>query len=490
MNKPIPTSELAKTITTVWSKGKYKSPLDLRAHVWACKEAGDDAGAEAFLKAAGNAWWVPLYRTPDEATGRAILADDIRKHPRPDAVEVERYLDVARRVPSLRHEALARVDEVTPDMMNAFGSYPVGSLAEVDPARAIAVLETFAAKLRDAERKEALATVWSADPGRVRDLVKKLEIQGWDLAALAAGVDTDAATWVELVESSNDPRRDWSLEKIAQSLAERTDDPTAKDKALELYEACEKVVDGHISLLIDLGRMDEAKALLAKRDAEDPRVEAGLRLEQRLQLGTIDLEEARLRAGHAQVDGIPLHPEHPRKRDQVLFGLLLLVRILMRQEPRNAKAINSLLDECDALVAQGSENPRGAKLWAGYVVEVAAARMALLRDEDDHGVRATELIALAKAQMKTVPASDREFVVRQAIHYAVAADPLTGHKLVKALPPAQRPKYALQVMNAFVSKDPAGAALALTDLCAVSADGTQMITARRGALEILTVMHA
>ena len=83
--------------------------------------------------------------------------------------------------------------------------------------------------------------------------------------------------------------------------------------------------------------------------AEDPRVEAGLRLEQRLQLGTIDLEEARLRAGHAQVDGIPLHPEHPRKRDQVLFGLLLLVRILMRQEPRNAKAINSLLDECDAL---------------------------------------------------------------------------------------------------------------------------------------------
>ena len=37
----------------------------------------------------------------------------------------------------------------------------------------------------------------------------------------------------------------------------------------------------------------------------------------------------------------------------------------------------------DALVAQGSENPRGAKLWAGYVVEVAAARMALLRDEDD-----------------------------------------------------------------------------------------------------------
>ncbi|MBW2461779.1 MAG: hypothetical protein JRH11_09035, partial [Deltaproteobacteria bacterium] len=147
MSKINPT-DIAVALKKAWTKSCGERPLDTRDHVLACSDEGNEKAAGAFLDAAGDAWWVPLFRERSEAAGQAVLETPIQEES-----DLEHYLEVAALVPSLRDAALDRFEQAATSWVEALpqGHYTqgmhIGRFAELAPGRARSFVARFPALL-------------------------------------------------------------------------------------------------------------------------------------------------------------------------------------------------------------------------------------------------------------------------------------------------------------------------------------------------------
>jgi hypothetical protein len=493
-NKAITRTDVAGSLAKAWAKTKLSSVPDVRSHALLCRAHGDEAAARAFIDLGGDAWWVDLYRDPSPATAAVILSDgDL------DGEDLGRLLDVARLVPAAREQALDRFVELAIQRIADRGAenaeIPYGWLAREDLARARALVDANPGLLeydgglyRHVRRGATsyVATLIAADYAAAFALAPKLEkdvLQ--ELPSDLYALDLTAAQWIELTRMATTAQDrygvDWLLRQVAYGFSNSTR-ANANELMLALYEACEEPPVALLDLLIELGRLDEARALLPKLVDPDPNPNASFLTRQRFILGFDDAEETIGRMSLGTIAGVPAHKGVKFSRGMQLSGLLEASELFVKQGAVDAATMADLEKRRAALVKKGPESQYDRGKWDDFVVQDLALRLRGMAPGAAYETAAKALVAAIKA----APSKRRWAVAAAGVRECAGFDPVLAFKAAKQSPPTYRHSSALTVMHAFLPDDPGGALLALCDLCPKQPSRPSQLV--DGTLEILEAL--
>lgn len=461
-NPPLDILDMARALGE--SFAKESRVFDARTHVVACRAAGNEEAAQAFVQAAGKAWWTPLYAEPTEETGRAILAKRGQFRP------FIQYLEVAWQVPSLRAEAVERfVSEVdaSDKHMATDGPECLGALALLDAEAAMGLAERFPDARhrsfdydgdhgrRDIGATTLLAFLYEHDFAKALDMASSNDnsIPLYGSLRPEYGAMLTLEQYLELARTCavNDPSQ-----LVEQFAAIVSTWPEGGELASSLYASMERPCAAHASLLARMGRLEEAKAKLEEVKGN---AQSWGDWERSLEVGAIDLAEAKQRAGYGTFDGTP--PETPLQPYSTLRGLLALSLFLDQRNPDDP-ALVDLATERQTYVDAGPERDR-ERFPSDLLHALLCAKQAEHGKPRDALLKPT--VKDAKTHMKASSPLERANDLEKLVKLAATFDPLWSYKLAKLIPASNRSNRISHCVNAYLKEsDSSGAYLSLIGL--------------------------
>lgn len=475
-NPEINACDVATSLSAAWTKAK-KGPYeaDVRRHIVMCREQGDEAGAQAFLPLGRDAWWVPLYTDPSPATAAPLLAAT-NDEDRQDSwawssnrgATLERLLDVAKLVPESRAAALDRFVERAQaliEVTDAEGKnyrdclkIPFGLLARESLSHARALVDA-QPKLLECELHDRRAGVCGYIAELVRadfdaGLASAASLSNYQLYALADeelyGLEFSAEQWVALVTAASAAVDEHGLDELFDELAYnmlRNWRPATKQLALALYEARSAPNEAQLRLLVELGRHDEARALVEKlpEHANTPQ-----RLsEERFILGLDSLDETLGRLVHGN------------RVDQIR-GLQAATRMLLEHAPEDEAGLTKLNAMRTKLIELGPEHPQYPGPWGGLAANEHVFRLRAIGPEGEgYAAAFAELVS----SIKSNKADRRSYIAEASADGLLDFDVLGAVKLAKMKAAQNRCDIAPRMSRAFLPLDPGGALTVLCMLC-------------------------
>ena len=487
-NPTINASDVAASLAKAWTKACGERSADVRVHIELCRAQGDDAGVEAFVALGRDAWWVPLYADPSPATAAPILAaenedetSDSYRYSFEPGFTLSRLLEVARLVPERREAALDRFGARAEALIEAAdgGSIPFerlripyGWLARESLTRARALVDahprllTLNGGLMRQPRwgtTSFMAAQLAADfdaaltyAPRVtdRDIYELPSVELYDL-------DLDAAQWVALARAATPDTAEHTLDGLLLSIADvlrRSSRPNAAALALAVHEAREEVSTSRLDLLIELGRLDEARASLATLPGHE--TDAEVLSAQRFVLGLDDLAEASARMARGFVKG--REPKIERSRGSQLGGLLRLTELVSTHTPDDLEGLAMLEAERARLIGEGPQSQYDHGKWSSFLARDHLLRLQRLEPQTpDYTRQLGEVVQAIKSGSK----DQRRWVASEAAGTLAKTDPVGAVKLAKIISPSSRCESAIGLCRAFLPRDPGGAMIALCSLC-------------------------